>query len=39
MNMALIKAESWIAKYDSKGNQLWLEQFGTSELDNAYEVL
>ena len=30
--------DAWVAKYDSNGNQLWLEQFGTSELDNAVEV-
>ena len=30
--------DAWVAKYDSEGNQLWLEQFGTPELDNAYEV-
>lgn len=30
--------DAWVAKYDSNGNQLWIEQFGTSELDNSYEV-
>ena len=30
--------DAWVAKYDGDGNQLWIEQFGTSELDNAYEV-
>ncbi|MGV2831303.1 SBBP repeat-containing protein [Myxosarcina sp. GI1(2024)] len=30
--------DAWVAKYDSDGNQLWLEQFGTSELDNSYEI-
>ncbi len=30
--------DAWVAKYDSDGNELWLQQFGTSELDNAYEV-
>ena len=30
--------DAWVAKYDSDGNQLWLEQFGSSGLENAYEV-
>lgn len=30
--------DAWVAKYDSEGNQLWLEQFGTSELDYATDV-
>ena len=30
--------DAWVAKYDSDGNQLWIEQFGSSGLDNAYEV-
>ena len=30
--------DSWVAKYDNNGNQIWIEQFGTPELDNAYEV-
>jgi hypothetical protein len=30
--------DAWVAKYDSSGNQLWIEQFGTSERDEAYEV-
>ena len=30
--------DAWVAKYDRDGNQLWLEQFGSSQLDNAYEV-
>lgn len=30
--------DAWVAKYDSDGEQLWIEQFGSSELDNAYEV-
>ena len=30
--------DAWVAKYDGDGNQLWIEQFGSSELDNAYEV-
>lgn len=30
--------DAWVAKYDSEGNQIWLEQFGTNELDNAYGI-
>ncbi len=30
--------DAWVAKYDSDGHQQWLQQFGTSELENAYEV-
>lgn len=30
--------DAWVAKYDSDGNQLWLEQFGTPELDYATDV-
>ncbi|MGV2829412.1 SBBP repeat-containing protein [Myxosarcina sp. GI1(2024)] len=25
--------DSWVAKYDSEGNQVWLEQFGTPDYD------
>ena len=27
--------DTWLAKYDSKGNQLWIEQFGTSGDDSS----
>ena len=30
--------DAWVAKYDSEGNQQWIEQFGTAELDNAYGI-
>ena len=30
--------DSFLAKYSSDGTQLWLEQFGTSEDDYAYDV-
>ena len=30
--------DAWVAKYDSDGNQLWLQQFGTSDFDYAGEV-
>ena len=26
--------DTWVAKYDNQGNLLWIEQFGTSSLDN-----
>lgn len=30
--------DAWVAKYDCNGNQLWIEQFGTSDRDEAYEL-
>ncbi|MDJ0897242.1 MAG: SBBP repeat-containing protein [Xenococcus sp. MO_188.B8] len=30
--------DAWVAKYDTKGNQLWLEQFGTSDYEYAGSV-
>ena len=30
--------DAWVAKYDSDGNQLWLQQFGTPDFDYAGEV-
>ena len=30
--------DAWVAKYDSDGNQLWVEQFGTSDFDFATGV-
>ena len=30
--------DAWVAKYDSEGNQKWIEQFGTPDLDYAVEV-
>ena len=30
--------DGWVAKYDSQGNQLWLDQFGTSDYDFAWDV-
>ncbi|MBD2433574.1 MULTISPECIES: SBBP repeat-containing protein [Fischerella] len=30
--------DAWIAKYDSEGNQLWIQQFGTSKSDAATSV-
>lgn len=28
--------DPWLAKYDSEGNQLWTQQFGSSSFDTAY---
>ena len=34
-----IKGEdAFIVKYDAEGNQLWIQQFGSSETDNAQEI-
>ena len=30
--------DTWVAKYDSDGNQQWKQQFGTSEIDNPLEI-
>ncbi len=30
--------DAWVARYDTKGNQVWLEQFGTSDYDYAGSV-
>ncbi|WP_199336928.1 SBBP repeat-containing protein [Oscillatoria sp. FACHB-1407] len=30
--------DPWVAKYDIDGNQIWLQQFGTSAFDQAYAV-
>lgn len=30
--------DAWVAKYDSNGNQLWSQQFGTSKFDAATNV-
>ncbi len=30
--------DAWVAKYDSEGNQLWTQQFGTSELEQSLDV-
>ncbi|MBD2547124.1 SBBP repeat-containing protein [Planktothricoides raciborskii] len=30
--------DAWIAKYDSSGNQLWLQQFGTNFIDSSFDV-
>ena len=30
--------DAWVAKYDTQGNLLWIEQLGTSEYDRSFEV-
>lgn len=30
--------DAWVAKYDTDGSQLWIEQFGTSDYDSATTV-
>ncbi|MBE9169062.1 SBBP repeat-containing protein [Pleurocapsales cyanobacterium LEGE 06147] len=30
--------DTWVAKYDSDGNQQWRTQFGTSEIDNPFDL-
>lgn len=30
--------DPWLTKYDSSGNQLWIQQFGSSSFDTAYGV-
>lgn len=30
--------DAWAAKYDSNGNQVWIQQFGTPELDYTYKL-
>jgi protein involved in ribonucleotide reduction len=34
----LVDSDSFIAKYDSSGNELWTRQFGTSGNDSAYAM-
>jgi Beta-propeller repeat len=31
-------ADAWVAKYDTDGNQLWIQQFGTPESDGATSI-
>ena len=30
--------DAWVAKYDSNGNQAWIKQFGTPQIDQAYGI-
>lgn len=31
--------DAWIAKYDQSGNQIWINQFGTSDRDELYGIV
>ncbi|BAZ29714.1 hemolysin-type calcium-binding region [Cylindrospermum sp. NIES-4074] len=30
--------DAWVAKYDNKGNQLWIKQFGTADYENSHSI-
>ncbi len=30
--------DAWVAKYDSNGEQAWIQQFGTPQLEQAYDI-
>ena len=30
--------DAWIAKYDSNGNQLWIDQFGTDIINQSFDI-
>ncbi|HAZ48482.1 MAG TPA: hemolysin [Cyanobacteria bacterium UBA11371] len=30
--------DPWVARFDTNGNQLWLQQFGTSQFEQAYGI-
>lgn len=30
--------DAWVAKYDTEGNQAWLQQYGTPEFDQGYGI-
>ena len=30
--------DAWVAKYDTNGNQVWIQQFGTPKLDQALNI-
>jgi Beta-propeller repeat len=30
--------DPWVARYDTNGNQIWIQQFGTSQFDQAYGI-
>ncbi|MGV2829369.1 SBBP repeat-containing protein [Myxosarcina sp. GI1(2024)] len=34
----IFTTDAWIAKYDTDGNQLWLEQFGSGDFDEAFAI-
>ena len=31
-------SDSWVAKYDSNGNQLWIQQFGEASISQAFSI-
>ncbi len=31
-------SDAWVAKYDTNGNQAWITQFGTPEIEQAYGI-
>ncbi|MGB5714191.1 MAG: SBBP repeat-containing protein [Waterburya sp.] len=37
-SMPIVSTDSWIAKYDSNGNQQWLQQFGSGDFDEAFAI-
>jgi Ca2+-binding RTX toxin-like protein len=30
--------DPWVARYDTSGNQVWIQQFGTTDFDQAYGI-
>ena len=36
--MPIVSTDAWIAKYDSNGNQQWLQQFGSGDFDEAFAI-
>ncbi|MGV2828053.1 SBBP repeat-containing protein [Myxosarcina sp. GI1(2024)] len=37
-SVPLVSTDSWLAKYDSEGNQQWLKQFGSGDFDEAFGI-
>lgn len=37
-NAGTAERDAWVAKYNNNGNQQWIRQFGTPELDKSYGV-
>ena len=37
-SLPLISTDSWLASYDSEGNQQWLKQFGSSDFEEAFAI-
>ncbi len=36
--LAIPSTDAWIAKYDSNGNQQWIEQFGSGDFDESFAI-